>query len=290
MTQRKSRLAFKYILLAVLATTAGAALVLGAVYRIDRAGWAWYKLTGFDIVRPETFADSRTLSAREFIKRYPYFELAESEQVHVVLKAGEYQVDQSVVIPEDLPLTIEPGTIVQFGAGRSLLSYSSVTAIGTEDAPIIFTAKNRFLKWGTFAVLEAGRSHFEHVRFQHARRANINDIDLVAGLSLFNTDAEIRNCEFVDMYGKDAVNIRDAHAVVTHSLFQDVLKDGVDMDGGSGEISYNRFINCQDEGIDLSANSGIEVHHNSIIDEWGGRVAADNNLQEVKDNNTFGYL
>ena len=51
-----------------------------------------------------------------------------------------------------------------------------------------------------------------------------------------------------------------------------------------------KFINCQDEGIDLSENFNIKVHNNSIVDEWGGRIAADNNLQEVRENNTFGYL
>ena len=260
---------------------------LGLVHRLDPGGWIWYRLTGYDRVIAER-PGGQTCAPEEFLRQHPMFKFDEKDQL--ILPAGEYEFDETVIVPSGMPLLIEPGTTLKFAGGRSLISYSGIHAGGTEEAPILFTAMNSLCKWGAVGIVRTNESVFKHVRFEHARRARVNGIDFVAGLSLIETDVQISNCEFSDMFGKDAINVQRAHAVVRNSLFENVFKDGIDIDAGSGEISYNRFINCQDEGIDLSENFDVEVFGNEIFDRYGGRIAADNNIQEIKEGNTFGYL
>jgi len=273
----------------LVACSAFLSLFLGAVYHIDRAGWNWYRLTGYDVVIHEKIEGQESLGAAEFVDRHPMFRF-DAETGMLELPEGHYNFEQTVLIPNGLPLRIDAGVVLSFGTGCSLFSYSPILAEGTPTKPIQFKARYDFLKWGCLAVTGGGKSVFRHVRFENGRRAFINEVNLVAGLNVIESDVEITDCSFSNMVGKDAVNIKQGHAMVRNSRFKDIYKDGIDMDGGSGEISYNQFVNCQDEAIDLSETVEVAVHHNRIFDKYGGRVAADTNLAQVKAGNTFGYL
>lgn len=263
---------------------------LFGVYRVDRAGWNWFRLTGYDVTLAEHHPRAANLSIEEFIRRHEMFSVAPDGSNRVLLPRGEHEIDATIVVPKGVRLVIEPGAVLRFGAGCSLISYSPISAIGTAQEAIIFTAKRKLLKWGVVGVVQTEKSYFHRVRFEHARSARVNGIIFFAGLSAIETDIEITDSQFIDMFGKDAVNIRYADALVRDNLFENATKDGIDMDGGTGEISRNVFMNCQDEGIDLSENFAIRVFDNKIQDRRGGRIEAENNLSEIRAANSFGYL
>jgi hypothetical protein len=170
-----------------------------------------------------------------------------------------------VVIPAGLPVTIAPGAVLRFGVGCSLISYSPITARGTASEPIIFTAQNEWRKWGVVAIVRAGKSFFEHARFEHGRQAFINDINLPGTLSFVETEAEVRHCKFLNLYGKDGANANGGWVLFQNNEFRGCFKDGVDFDGGAGEISHNEFVNCGDEAIDHGEDSQVQIFDNSIV-------------------------
>lgn len=264
-------------------------IILGSVYHIDKAGWNWFQLTGYDVAKSESYHNLVDVSVQEFINRYPYFSVNPQNETKVILQKGVYEIIQTVIIPKNLQVEIEPGAVLRFDTGCSLISYSPIFAMGTEVEPILFTAKNRLFKWGVVGIVDTDKSIFKHVKFEHGRHALINDVNFFGGLSLIRSDVVIKNSTFENMYGKDAINVQDAEAVIQNNRFENVYKDGVDVDGGSGEISFNEFINCQDEGIDLSGNFQHKVFENRIVDEKGGRIGADNKLAEIRAQNSFGY-
>jgi hypothetical protein len=118
----------------------------------------------------------------------------------------------------------------------------------------------------------------------------VNNIDFSGSLSLIESQVKITHSRFQKLFGKDAVYIRQGQVLIRDNIFQDVFKDGLDLDGGAGKITRNRFINCGDEGIDLSENFEVQVFDNLILGQRGGRIAADNNLEEIKALNSLGYL
>ena len=61
------------------------------------------------------------------------------------------------------------------------------------------------------------------------------------------------------------------------------------LDGGRGEVSRNRFVNCGDEGIDASQNDALQVHDNVVLDRRGGRIGAERNLEAILTHNRRGY-
>ncbi|MGH7453973.1 MAG: right-handed parallel beta-helix repeat-containing protein, partial [bacterium] len=241
------------------------ASLLTAVYRSDKAGWMWFKLTGYNVTLAENLSERVNVSAVDFITRHPFFSLDAQDSTQLLLPGGQHDIDETMVIPSGLSVTIAPGAVLRFGVGCSLISYSPITARGTAEAPIIFTAQNEWRKWGVVAVVRAGKSFFEHARFEHGRQALINDINLPGTLSFVETEAEVRHCEFFNMHGKDGANANSGWVLFQNNKFRGCFKDGVDFDGGAGEISHNEFVNCGDEAIDRGEDSQVQIFDNSIV-------------------------
>lgn len=262
------------------------ALFLGAVYFIDRGGWLWFRVTGYDVTLAEDYQQAVDISPAEFVAAHPQFE---EDAAGLRLPQGEYTFKETVVVPQGGALTIDPGTVLRFAAGRSLISYRPVWAQGTEAEPIRFTAQNPWLKWGVVGVVGSSTSIFEHVQLEHSRQALINDVDFFAGLSLIEANGVIRNSTFENAFGKDAVNARMSDVLIENNVFRNAAKDCLDLDGGSGEVSGNLFVDCDDEGIDLSDNEAVDVFDNTILDVRGGRLAADQNQEAIEARNTLGY-
>jgi len=252
-------------------------LILGAVQRVDRAGWLWYRLTGYDAVWPEAPGDRAGWSAARFLAHYPTFAPDPADPARVTLPPGPHDFGETVVVPRGVGLTIAPGAVLRFGAGRSLVAYGPVTARGTAERPIVFTARN------------AGPSVFAHVRFEHARYAQVDGELFTGALSLHRTDAEIAHGAFGPLFGKDAIYVRDAKVDIHDNVVRDAFKDGLDIDGGRGTVRHNRFIDCGDEGIDLSGDLDVEVVDNVVLDARGGRIAAERGLAAILAANRLGY-
>ena len=266
MARRSARPASGKIALLLLPWIAITGLSLAVVYRLDRAGWLWSALTGYEVTLAEDLSDQIGISPVEFAARHPFFSIDPQDSTRLVLRKGEYQIGETMVIPQGSSLIIEPGAVLRFRAGRSLISYGPIIARGTEGEPILFTAQNPWLKWGAVGVVHSSASIFDHVRFEHGRGALVNQIEFKGGLSLIESDVEISHSEFLNQFGKDAVYVLNAQVLIRQNLFQNAVKDGLDLDGGGGEISHNRFINCGDEEIDLSEDNQARVFGNQIHD------------------------
>jgi hypothetical protein len=272
---------------------AGALLLVAllgfVLLRLDASGWLWFRLTGTDQGPVEDLRGRATPDLPALVAAQPGFSLDPADPSILVVPAGVHEIDETLVIPAGASLRIEPGAELRFAPGRSLLSFGPVTARGSAERPIAFRARHRWLKWGVVGVLHAGPSSFEHVRFEDTRFATVDGVLLPGGLSFVEADAEVAWSEFRDAAGKDAVYARQGRVEVHDNLFQDARKDGLDLDDASGEVRANRFVDCDDEAIDLSGEGEVVVLGNLILDQRGGRMAADGDLAAYRAGNRFGH-
>ncbi len=265
------------------------ALLLGSIYKLDKGGWNWYKATGYNFTLPENLQDQIGISNSEFLSRNPTFTVSTNDSSILVLKEGKHEIDRTVIVPSGNLLVIEPGSILRFRGGASLISYRPMQARGTAAEPIIFAAKAAWRKWGVLGVVNAGKSVFEYAKFENGRQALVNGLNFPGCLSLIGSEVEIAHCEFTNLYGKDAIYINKGRVHISKNFVRNTFKDGLDLDGGTGLVHQNRFINCGDEGIDLSDNRDLQVVANEILDTRGGRVAADYNLDTIKSRNILSF-
>jgi len=260
------------------------------VYQWDRAGWIWSTISGYNLTMSEDYPDAIHLDVNEFVRQNPDFKIDANKPSALILPAGEYHFDRTTVFPRDVSLTIAPGATLRFGVGCSLISYGAIIACGTEDKPIVFGAHNKWRKWGVVGVASDESSVFDHTIFENGRQALVNGVEFTGCLSVVEGRVAIINSRFSNLFGKDAVNVRQGKVLIKDNLFENTFNDGLDLDGGSGEVSRNRFVNCGDEGIDLSDNENLSVYDNQIFDSRGGRLAAEKNVEQIKQQNTLGHL
>lgn len=265
------------------------AAFLGAVYRVDRGGWLWFRLTGYERAPQEEMSESMAWSASDFLRHNPMFSLVQGSATDLLLKSAVYDIEETLIIPQGLSLTIEPGTVLRFAPGRSLISYSPIIARGTARQPIEFNARWPLLKWGVIGIVRAGPSVFEHVRIRNGRYARVNQLDFPGTLSLLQSDAVVTGSQFVNLFGRDALYVWNARAEIRGNMFRTTYKDGVDFDGGSGVIADNQFLDCGDEGLDLSGDYDLAIFGNTVRDSGGGRIAVEKDRETVRASNSFGY-
>lgn len=82
----------------------------------------------------------------------------------------EFPYGRNVIVDEPITMTIEPGTRFEFGPDRSLNFWdgASLNAIGTPEAPIVFTGKSQVAgSWEGLSFGEAGSSTLENVEVSY---------------------------------------------------------------------------------------------------------------------------
>lgn len=133
--------------------------------------------------------------------------------------AGDVIVRRSVVVTKTASLTLQPGTRVFFDLPEPpasgdyqpwLLVLGSIEALGTAEAPIVFTA------------LGSRQNQEENmIDVQEARAANFLHCSFVKGpwgLHLHHTKASVESCLFRDNYG--GLRFKGGPVVVRGSRFQ----------------------------------------------------------------------
>lgn len=263
-------------------------LLFGTAFHLDRSRWLYFQLTGYDVPFCADKTPLADASPRSFLAHNPSFLPDPDRPGHLVLPAGVHIVERTLVVPRDTGLTIEPGTTLRFEHGCSLISYSPIVARGTDSQPIRFIARDRYRKWGAVGIVGDGQSVFEHAHFENGRHVRVNGMDFYGTLSLIGSDVAIRSSRFERLYGKDAVYVRGGDVLIEDNLFRNIRKDGLDMDGGTGSVCRNRFIDCRDDGIELSQTGSVQVVDNVVLDARGGRIGTDRNQSRLEAGNTLG--
>jgi hypothetical protein len=201
----------------------------------------------------------------KFLKANPIFKNSYDNQV--VLSLGEYKINQTIIVPVNLKLIVEPGAKLIFAAGKSLVSHSQVFAQGTTDLPIEFISTDND-KWGVVAVLghDADGSIFENCVFDNGFEDYIDNTYLSGMLSVYHADdVVVKNSIFKNAQADDALNFKYSNSSVYDSLFEDNSADAIDFDYVSGEIGGNTFINNGNDSIDTSGSTTL-VRNNYIKD------------------------
>ena len=210
-----------------------------------------------------TYFEDISLSQAEFLSKHPVFISRGKDKI--LLPQGSYVFSEHIIIPKNLELEISPGAVLYFKKNISLISYSPVKLAGTAGAPIKITALNPKEPRGVFAVVGAkGKSYFDNVIVEYGGTAYINGAFFSGALALHSSDVEIKNSQFKYAAGDDGLNIKNAKAEITDSLFYKNSADGIDMDFiKSGKVYNNKFIENGGDGLDISGTD-ILIDKNTV--------------------------
>jgi len=173
----------------------------------------------------------------------------------IFIEYGDWTLNESVIVPAGYTLACGEGTTLDLRNGAKLLSYSPLVFLGTEDNPIIIESSDSTGQG--IVVLGAGNnSVLYNVVLQDLSAPSEHDWELTGAITFYESPVEIDSCHFTgNNAGDDMLNIIRSPFEIRNSLFMHALFDALDVDFGSGSISGTSFIDCGNDGMDLSGST-----------------------------------
>jgi hypothetical protein len=177
---------------------------------------------------------------------------------------GAQQIDETIMIGPQETLVIAPGTTIQLAPGSSLLVFGQVSAVGTAQQPIRFTALHHDEPWGVIAINGAKSvSQFQHVIIEHGSEARLRSVSYSGALSVYNSDVHVQHSHFLLSHGEDAINVKYGAVELASNVFTQSASDAIDCDFSTGHIVDNQISGSGNDAIDLGS-SVMTVAGNNI--------------------------
>lgn len=209
--------------------------------------------------------DGAYRSRDAFLARYPFFE-PEGED-GVVLR-GVHILNETVIIPSTVRLTVKPGATIRLGKGVSILSYAPATLIGYKELPIRFFAENPEEPWGVFAVLNVTEpSAIQWSEFADGGEAFLNGAFFSGMVAFHNSPVTVVDTIIRNAHGDDGLNLKYVYVDINRVRFERNSFDGLDIDMAlSGVVENSLFLENGNDGMDISWSPivirNIESAHN----------------------------
>ena len=231
-----------------------------------------------------------SISIEEFIEQNPLFKKIDEETLQ--LPRGTHTIKGTVIVPRALRLIIEAGVTLKFEDNASLISYSPVTAIGTEAAPIFFvdSTPDSGTPWGVFAVINTKDelNEFEYLRVNGGSATHLNGVFFTSQFSLHNAHSTVHESDFSECQSDDAFHAILGSVQISNSRFFDNPSDGIDVDYVSdslitGSHFFNNIIPTDDgDAVDFSGVRRTRLE-DSVIELYGDKCisAGENSILDV---------
>ncbi len=208
--------------------------------------------------------------------RFEFLTMDESSK-RILIKPGAWRLNQNLIIPRGYQLMCGEGTRLNLSQAAMILSYSPVQFLGTEDNPIVVESADSTGQG--FVVMSAQqKSRLEYVNFNNLSNPSQKGWELTGAVYFYESPVDISYCQFNNNRSEDGLNTVRSEVSIDQSLFSNTSSDAFDADFCKGKITNTSFVNCGNDGIDVSG-SLFELH-NIIIEGAGDKgVSAGENSQ-----------
>lgn len=159
---------------------------------------------------------------------------------------------------------IEKGTRLIFEKDAVVKLYGKVTALGTQEEPIIFKGIDKNNPWGSFVLKDeaANGSIFEYCQFSDGSGAKGKLYEYTAMLSIHNVkNVMFKNCLFKNsQVTDDMVHVVYSDVVFKDTQFINSLSDALDADISNIVVDSCEFINSGNDSIDLMTSNSVVIN------------------------------
>ena len=183
-----------------------------------------------------------------------------------------YYVSESISIPQDKILIIEPGTLIFFKLDAGFYISGGIRAIGTKEQPITFQGFGNAWK-GIHSENPTDSLIFIFCNIEEIYLPIGNDHQY-GGVDISYADAVFRNCYFYFNYARNggALSISFCHSEIINCIFYD-----------NESLDYG--------GAILSQNSSNKIYNNTFYSNFclnfGGAISVVDPFNEDVQNNIF---
>lgn len=187
--------------------------------------------------------------------------------------AGRWDVEGSLVVPDDIGLTLPAGTTLRFEARHGLIARGPLRFLGRADAPVVLegpSARQRSKLWAGVYVVEAARpSHWSHVIVRNTGGFKRRGFTLAGGVVFRKAAVVLENCTFSGDRTDDALNVVRTHFELTDVEIVDAELDAFDADYSEGSITRGSISRAGGDGVDLGGTHATirGTHFSNVRDK-----------------------
>ena len=214
--------------------------------------------------------------------QHPFVSIGnDKDKLHI--REGIWDVQGDLVLPKHITTEISPGTTLRFDDDAMLMSRSAINILGTEELPVVLTAKRK--SWGGVAVIEAlHESSWKHVLIEKTKGVNRSGWTLTGGVTFYESPSVLTYVEITETEAEDALNIIRSSYVISDSEFSATDSDAFDGDFSQGVILQSNFHDIGGDAIDVS---GADLSISStMISEVGDKAVSAGENSFVQIDNT----
>ncbi|MEA3248783.1 MAG: CotH kinase family protein [Patescibacteria group bacterium] len=197
-------------------------------------------------------AHALTPLADDELRMFPFLSVSKDKQ-NIKVKAGQWQVNRFLTLPEGFGLEIGPDTTMTFAPEAGMVVNGRLQI----DGPVVMRASNT--DWKGLTVLRANGfddrpSFVRGLEIHDTTFAEHDDWKITGGMTFYESDVEMEDCRIVGSRAEDALNIIRSDFTLDGVTIEDTLSDGLDADFASGRIAESTFSDIQGDGVDFSGS------------------------------------
>ena len=205
-----------------------------------------------------------------FKKYLNYFTLADSNKLF--LKNGSTVIKEKIIIPENFLVQLSEGQSINFIETGSIFSYSPFEINGTKEKLVRIYSSDSSGQ-GLHLIQGNGTSKINYLEFINQSSyldSNKNNRRILpSAFTVYGGKVSINHCIFKNLTSEDAVNLFRCKYDFVDSKIENTFSDALDADFSTGIINKSYFINCGNDGVDISGGflSLTNCFFNNILDK-----------------------
>lgn len=220
-----------------------------------------YKLepifSGFKINKKLKSKKITTFSSEESITYLNYFH--ESDGSNLLTLKNKYSViNQKLLIPKGYHVILRNGDIIDLVNNSSILSFSSFTIKGNKNELVEIKSTDSTGQ-GIHIIQENNSSKINYLKFSNQfsliDTSKYNHWNLPSAFTVYGGQISVNNSIFKNLKSEDAVNFFRCEYKFQKTRIENTFSDAFDADFSNGFILDCNFINCGNDGVDISGGN-----------------------------------
>jgi hypothetical protein len=188
----------------------------------------------------------------ENINSFPFL-IVDKNARKILFKTGQWNLNKDLIIPKGYTVFAEGGLKLNLLNQATILSYSPIIFVGTQGNPVIISSSDSTAQGLTVVNCRQG-SVLEYVIFENLSNPTKTGWELTGAVTFYEAPVAISQCRFLRNRSEDGLNIVRSEFNIVDTVFSHTASDAFDADFSKGRIYNSSFIDCGNDGIDVSGS------------------------------------
>lgn len=185
----------------------------------------------------------------------------------IFLKKKNTTLGKKIIIPKGLKVVLKAGETIDLISFSSILSYSAFNINGEIDKMVKVTSSDSTGE-GIHILQNKDSTKINYLDFSNQfslyDTLKYNHQSLPSAFTVYGGKVTINNSDFKDLKSEDAVNLFRCKFKIGNIKIENTFSDAFDADFCTGFMKNCNFINCGNDGVDISGGR-LEISESKFL-------------------------